>query len=93
MLVPTLGPAKRAATIRYRGLEQLRKDMEAREEDHFFFLERGCSTARHYAPIDDHAPSAGCFLDGDQPEAFREPDGGTGLSPADVGAFRDLCDW
>ena len=33
------------------------------------------------------------FLDGDQPEAFREPDGGTGLSPADVGAFRDLCDW
>jgi hypothetical protein len=32
LLVPALDPAKRAATIRYRGLEQLRKDMEASEE-------------------------------------------------------------
>jgi hypothetical protein len=57
----------------------------------FFSLERGRSTARHDAPIDYHAPSAGSFLDGDQPEAFCEPDDGTGLSPADVGTFGDLC--
>ena len=53
--------------------------------------ERGCSTARHYAPVDDHALPVGRFLDGDQSEALREPDGGTRLGLTDVGALSDPC--
>ena len=34
--------------------------------------ERGCSTARPYAPVDDHALPVGRFLDGYQSEALRE---------------------
>ena len=50
-----------------------------------------CSTAGRDAPVDDHALPVGRFLDGDQSEAFREPDGGTRLGPSDVGALSDPC--
>ena len=50
-----------------------------------------CSTARRDAPIDDDALSVGGFLDGDQSEALREPDGGARLGSADVGALGDPC--
>jgi hypothetical protein len=54
--------------------------------------ERGCSTGRYYAPVDDHALPVGRFLDGYQSEALREPDGGTHLGPSDVGALSHLLD-
>ena len=50
-----------------------------------------CSTAGRDAPVDYHALPVGRFLDGDQSEAFREPDGGTRLGPSDVGALSDPC--
>jgi hypothetical protein len=50
-----------------------------------------CSTAGRDAPVDDHALPVGRFLDDDQSEAFREPDGGTRLGPSDVGALSDPC--
>ena len=50
-----------------------------------------CSTARRDAPIDDDALSVGGFLDGDQSEALREPDGGARLGSTDVGALGDPC--
>ena len=50
-----------------------------------------CSTAGRDAPVDDHALPVGRFLDDDQSEVFREPDGGTRLGPSDVGALSDPC--
>ena len=59
--------------------------------EHELLASSARSTARLDAAIDDHALSVGRFLDGNQPEALCEPDGRTGLSPADVGALGDAC--